>query len=509
MKAARVGIVGAGPGGLTSAMILAHRGFDVTVFEQKDRVGGRNAPLHLGPYTFDTGPTDLMRKFSLEEMIQETGRQAADYLDFMRLNPMYRLKIGGREFCPSGDPEETKAEVERLFPGNGEGIDRFLEKEGKRFDRLLPCLQKPYDSLLAYLSPTFLRALPRMSLGRTVFQNLGKYFDHDDLKVCFAFQSKYLGMSPWTCPAFFTMLSYIEHAFGIYHVIGGLNRISAAMARVVEEERGQIRLNEPVAKLVMQGRRATGLRLTNGEVETFDQIILNADFGHAMCELVPEGVLGKYSPEKLKKRPLSCSTFMLYLGVKGSYEQLPHHNVIFAEDYQRNVQEISEEMVLSDDPSFYVQNASATDPTLGPEGHSTIYVLVPCPNVRSGIDWQPVAGDYADTVLELVEEKGGFTDLRQYIVEKKIITPADWQGEYDVYEGATFSLAHTIGQLLYFRPHNRFQEIEHCYLVGGGTHPGSGLPTIYESGRITANMISARFGVPYERPSPLPDSIGI
>jgi len=503
MAKARIGIIGAGPGGLTAAMILAHRGLDVTVFEQKDAVGGRNAALRLGDYTFDTGPTFLLMKFILDEMFAEAGRRVEDYLEFAAMDPLYRLKIGGVDLLPSPRTEETKAEVQRHFPGNEAGVDRFMKAERARFERLMPCLQKDYSSLLAYLTPVFLKALPRMSLGRSVFQNLGRYFDHDDLKLCFAFQSKYLGMSPWTCPAFFTMLSYIEYAFGIYHVTGGLNRISHAMAAVVEEEGGSIRLNARVKELVLDDRRAVGVRLEDGSDERFDRIVVNADFGHAMNTLVPSNVLRRYTPAKLKKWKLSCSTFMLYLGVNRLYPDHPHHNVIFADDYRRNIEEISERRVLSGDPSLYVQNASVTDATLAPEGKSTIYILVPCPNVRGGVDWPAAADDYADKVLRIVEERGGFTGLRDSIEEKKITTPADWQAEYGVYEGATFNLAHTIRQVLYFRPHNRFEEIANCYLVGGGTHPGSGLPTIYESGRISGNLLCKDLGIPFKPPPAL------
>jgi len=501
MGRARIGVIGAGPGGLTNAMILAHRGFDVTVFEQKDVVGGRNAPLRLGEYTFDTGPTFLMMTFVLEQVFRLAGHEVADHLDLIRLDPLYRLKVGGVELFPSPDVAKTREQVREHFPGNEVGVDRFMKAEAARFDRLMPCLQRDYGSLLAYLSPIFLRALPRMSLGRSVFGNLGRYFSDDDLKLCFAFQSKYLGMSPWKCPAFFTMLSYIEHSFGIDHVRGGLNRISEAMAQVFLQEGGTLRLGTRVERLLLDGQRTTGVLLADGTEEPFDRVVINADFGHAMGSLVPHGVLRKYPPEKLKRWKLSCSTFMLYLGVKRTYPQHPHHNIIFADDYRRNVEEITERMTLSEEPSFYVQNASLTDPTLAPEGCSAIYVLVPCPNQRSGIDWLAESERYADKVLGMVEERAGFAGLRDAIEVKKVLTPDNWQRDYAVYDGATFNLAHTMGQVLFFRPHNRFQEIRNCYLVGGGTHPGSGLPTIYESGRISADLICRDFGVPVPKPS--------
>jgi phytoene desaturase len=198
---------------------------------------------------------------------------------------------------------------------------------------------------------------------------------------------------------------------------------------------------------------------------------------------------------------------MLYLGVNRTYTDLPHHNIIFAEDYKKNLEQIAEEQIVPDDPSFYVQNASVTDPTLAPDGKSTIYVLVPVPNNRSNLDWADIQDGFADKILDILEREG-FTDLRNNIEQQHLITPHDWAYNYNIFEGATFNLAHTMFQLLYFRPHNRFEEAENCYLVGGGTHPGSGLPTIYESGRISSNLLCEDLGIPYEPPGePLPDGV--
>lgn len=503
MAKKRIIIVGAGPGGLTSAMILAHRGFEVTVFEKEEEVGGRNAPIRLDGYTFDTGPTFLMMNYILKEMFEETGRKVEDYLDFVRLDPLYRLKFDDFEIFPSLDREKTKAQIRGLFPGNETGVDKFFAVEALRYERLFPCLQKDYQSLRTFTDPIFVKAIPHLSLGKSLYDNLGNYFKDDRLKLCFTFQAKYLGMSPWNCPALFTMLPYIEYAYGIYHVIGGLNRISQAMAKVVGEEDGTIVRKAPVRQLLLEGNEAKGIELVGGEKVLADDVIVNADFAYAATQLMGNGVLRKYAPEKLAQKKFSCSTFMLYLGVNKTFGHLPHHTIRFASDYRKNVDEIAEKKVLSEDFSVYVQNASVTDPTLAPPGKSTIYILVPVPNNQSGIDWEGIKEEFAAKVLKKVVEKADFEGLLDAIEVMKVITPQDWENQYHVHLGATFNLAHTFFQLLYFRPRNKFEELEHCYLVGGGTHPGSGLPTIYESARISSNLLCRAHGVPFQAPTTL------
>lgn len=497
----KIAIIGAGPGGLTAAMILAARGFDVTVFEAKDRVGGRNAELRLGEFRFDTGPTFLMLNFILREMFEEAGRNIDDYLSFTRLDPMYRLVFDDRDLRPSADPARMRAEIARAFPGEEAGLDRFLADEKARFDKLFPCIQKDYSSLGSLFSLPLLKAAPYLDIGRSVFDVLGKYFRSDKLKLAFTFQAKYLGMSPWDCPGFFTMLSYIEHAYGVYHVQGGLNAISAGMARAAEANGAKIRLSSPVRRVITEGGAARGAELRSGEVFRCDEVVINADFGHAMTTLFEKGALSKYSPEKLQAREFSCSTFMLYLGVDKVYAGLPHHTIAFAADYRANVEDIFRRKALSGDVSVYVQNASVTDPTLAPPGKSTIYILVPVPNLDGGTDWAAEKPRLRELALRLAEERAGFAGLRNHIQAERVITPADWRDEYGVYKGATFNLSHKLSQMLYLRPRNKFEELRNCWLVGGGTHPGSGLPTIYESARITSNLLCREHGVPFSEPS--------
>jgi len=498
----KIAVVGAGPGGLAAAMLLSHRGFQVDVYEKEAAIGGRNAELSLGDYHFDLGPTFLMMKFLLDELFEEAGRSITQYLDCVRLDPMYRLTFSDKSLLARSDPQQMREEIDKVFPGEGAALERFLKSESVRFEKLYPCLQKPYGTVSSMLSRTLLSALPHVAVGRSLFDVLGTYFRSEELRLAFTFQSKYLGMSPWDCPGLFAMIPYTEHAHGVYHVQGGLCRISEAFAQVARESGSSIFTSTPVRRVMTQRGRAVGVELADGEKRRYDDVVLNADFGHAVSTLFTPGTLKKYTADSVRKKHWSCSTFMMYLGVDTTFPETDHHTIVFAGDYKRNLEDISDRRVASDDISVYIRNSVVTDPSSAPHGHSALYILVPTPNNLSGIDWEQEKWRYRDRVFRILEQRTAFKELNKHIVEEMMITPADWEHKQSVYLGATFNMGHNWSQMLYLRPHNKFEELDHCYLVGGGTHPGSGLPTIFESARISANLICDQYKVPYRAATP-------
>ncbi len=494
----KVIIIGGGPGGVASALLLASRGVEVHLFEKHERLGGRTSMHEIDGFRFDVGPTFLMMKSLLDRLFIEAGKDSADYLDFVRLDPMYELRFDDEVFRACNDTEGTKAEIERLFPGQSAAMDVFLKKEKARFKRLLPAFERDFSGLLCALSPDLLPALPHLALGSTVFDTLKKYFSNEKLALLFSFQSKYLGMSAWECPGAFAMLSYMEHEHGIFHTIGGLSEIPVALGKAAADCGAHIHTSTPVKQLILDGRKVTGVELENGERITGDSVIINADFANAMTHLVPEGALRKYTPEKLDQMKFSCSTFMMHLGVNQVYD-LPHHSIVFARDYKKNVEEIFKLNRSSDDISFYVRNASVTDPTLAPPGKSSLYILVPTPNLDGDVDWDHQQRQYRSLVFKAFSDRLGIDDLEQSIEVEKIYTPKTWSTELDIFKGATFNLSHCLSQMAFLRPRNRFEEFKNCFLVGWGTHPGSGLPTIFESARIASNLISDTFGLSYSK----------
>ncbi|WP_096155185.1 phytoene desaturase family protein [Bacillus sp. FJAT-45066] len=486
-------VIGAGPGGLAAAMLLSANGYDVSLYEKQGYVGGRNGSIQLEEFTFDIGPTFLSMPHIAEEIFAESNRNLHDYMNLQELDTMYELIFPGKNVKMSRDPEQMRETIEKHFPGNGEGYTRFMKETEKKMGALTPILQGKMDRYIHYLQGKVIKALPHLSLGKSLYDVLSEYFTDERLKLSFTFQSKYLGMSPWECPGAFSILSYMEHAYGIYHPIGGLNQLPENMAKVIQEHGGTIHLNAGVKKLWLDGKKVKGVVLEDDSKIAADEVVINGDFAHVMTNLVDDGVLKKYSKRKLEKKKYSCSTFMIYVGLNKVYENMPHHTIVFAEDYKMNVEEITKTKKLSADPSIYVQNAAVTDSTLAPEGKSGLYILAPVPNNFSNIDWEQHKQSFRKLVFETLEKKTGYKDIEKHIEVEKIITPKDWEEEIYVYKGATFNLGHQLTQMMVLRPHNRFEELENCWLVGGGTHPGSGLPTILESARITTKLLREKY----------------
>jgi len=254
--------------------------------------------------------------------------------------------------------------------------------------------------------------------------------------------------------------------------------------------------------VLLEGKRAVGVELANGERVYADDVVINADFGHAMSTLFDQEELGAYKSSELRQRKFSCSTFMMYLGLDRAYDA-EHHTIVFAKNYKRNIELITAGAADFDDVSMYVRNSCKNDPGCAPPGHSALYILVPVANNKSGIRWEERKAEMKATVLRMLRERTDYGDITPHIQRELIITPDDWEEKHSVFMGATFNMAHSWNQMLYLRPHNQFEKFSNCYLVGGGTHPGSGLPTIFESARISANLICEKYEVPYPVAKPL------
>jgi phytoene desaturase len=377
-----------------------------------------------------------------------------------------------------------------------------MRHEAGRLSHLYPVLQKSWPTLGSLLSREVLEAAPHVGLQQTLHDAAARCFGDPALQLAFSFQSAYLGMSPWECPAAFSMVPFVEHAFGVDHVQGGVHQLCRAMEKVAVEHGTQVRTGVRAHKLLVEDGKCTGVELDSGECLEAGTVVLNADATHAVLELLDDDVSLRFSRGHLEHTRESCSTFMLYLGLSRPVP-LAHHSFFFADDYRGEMKRLFKQQVLGTDFSLYVCNPSVTDATLAPPGHSALYLLALVPNTRAGIVWREQAPRFAEQMLSELERRTRLK-LLEHVEQKAILSPEGWAHDFEVSHGAVFGPSHGIGQMLAFRLPNQLPSPSNVFLAGGGTSPGSGLPTIFESARIATRLICEQAGLPFPASLPLP-----
>lgn len=516
-----VAIIGAGPGGLAAAVLLAASGLRVTVYESQPTLGGRTARISTsgrdgGTYHFDRGPTFFMMPYVLEEVFAAAGKRLRDYVELTRLDPMYRLLLGrpGKEPITLDTTQDIALMSQRLAainPRDGDAFTHFIDDNRAKLHAMESTLRTPQRSVLDLFTLDAMKFAPMLNPHLSVHALLSKYFEDPLVRLSVSFQSKYLGMSPFECPSLFTILPFIEYEYGIWHPRGGCNALIHAMAKLAQELGVEIKTATPVRRIECDGVHARGV-VTDDGFTSHAHVVINADAAWAFKNLVPadarRAAAGDgYSDDTFAAKRYSCSTYMLYLGVKGTVD-LPHHTIYVSETYQENLKDITERSRLSDDPSVYVCNPSRLDPSLAPHGNSALYVLVPTPNLQGpkakgagnnavgGIDWAASAPVLRARTMDQLRTRFGLRDIESRIQAEVQLTPDDWRNS-NIQFGATFNLAHSLDQMLFRRPQNKLKGFDNLYLVGGGTHPGSGLPTIFLSAHIASRLLCREIAQPY------------
>lgn len=489
MSKTKAAVIGGGLGGLAAAIRLQSKGFQTTIFEKRDKPGGRAYVFHDNGFTFDAGPTVITAPHCLEELFELSGRKLSDYVELMPVEPFYRLNWeDGFTFDYGSSLEGTLDQIKKKSPQDVDGYLRFLNYSKEVFD-------EGYTKLVAvpFLNWwSMIRVSPqlaRLSAHRSVYSQVSKFISDPHLRQAFSFHSLLVGGNPFDTSSIYTLIHFLERKWGVYFPKGGTGALVKAMVRLFEELGGRIILNAEVKEIRESEGKVTGVLTSDDTFHEMNIIVSNADVMHTYRNLLAKDSVASHQVPKLQKMKYSMSLFLIYFGTKKKYPDLAHHTVCFGPRYKELLQEVFHDGTLADDFSLYLHAPTKSDPDLAPPGHEGFYVLAPVPNLKEGkIDWSVEGTKYADKILEYLDQRY-LPGLRENLVTKRIFTPVDFEEKLNAHLGSAFSLEPILTQSAFFRTKNRDADLEGLYFVGAGTHPGAGVPGVVNSAKATVGLI--------------------
>lgn len=492
----RAAVIGSGFGGLAAAIRLQAMGFETVCYESRDKAGGRAYVYHDSGFTFDAGPTVITAPHCLEELFDLAGESMAEHVDLISVDPMYRLQWpDGMQFDYSSDESRLVEQIRKCSPSDVEGYYRFADYTRRVFE-------KGYVQLGATPFLNFsdmIRCAPdlmRLRADRSVYATVSRFIQSEPLRQAFSFHPLLVGGNPMETSAIYTLIHWIERQWGVFFPRGGTGALVEALVALFERLGGEIRLATPVDRISFQsdasGKTVHDVSDSNGHKQRFDLVVSNADIHHTYAHLYGQSPGGSKMRRKLERMDWSMSLFVMYFGTNQRYADLAHHTILFGQRYQGLLKDIFHGRSLPDDFSLYLHAPTVSDPGLAPPGGEAFYVLSPVPHLgRADVDWEQKAENYGDAILESLETH--LPGLRNSIVTRRHFTPLDFRQQLNAYQGSAFSVAPKLTQSAYFRPHNKSETIPNLYIVGGGTHPGAGVPGVINTAKATLGIIANDF----------------
>jgi phytoene desaturase len=474
----RVVVIGAGLGGLGAALRLQGAGHDVVVLEGRERPGGRAYQRKDQGFTWDTGPSLITMPWVLEETFAAAGLDVHHELDFKRVDPFYRIfwaSEGERHLDFVSDREAMKAEIAKFSAKDAGNFDAFMAKLKPIYeDGILGAGRRPFlrASELARFTPRMVQLGAAMPLARMVAQ----HFEHERVREAFSFHSLFIGGDPYRVPAIYGALVYLQFLDEVWYTMGGVYALVEAMARTLD-----VRTGMRVERVEHSGGRVTGVVTEGGERFAADVVVSNADV------LKTHELLGRRAPVRRMTPTMSC--FLLYVGTDKPFPKLLHHTLTVGDGYRDFIRDVTRRGRLPSTLSTYIHAPSRTEPAMGDGDGDSIAVLVPVPNLKADIDWAQEEDRLRDRVVADLEQNFGLTGLGASITVEHRMTPVDFARDLGAAWGNAFAVEPTLHQSAFFRQPNRDRRIAGMYYVGGGTHPGAGLPGVLLGAEVTTALV--------------------
>jgi phytoene desaturase len=493
LNSAHAVVIGAGLGGLASAMRLGAMGYRVTVIDKLDVPGGRGSCIWKDGHRFDLGPTIVTVPQVFKELWAACGRDFHEEVDLRPLDPFYEIRWpDGSTFTARQDTEAMREEVRRLSPGDVAGYDTFLRDSEERYWFGFEDLGRRSMHKLSDL----IRVLPRFAMlraDRSVYTHAARRVKDERLRMALSFHPLFIGGDPFNVTSMYILVSHLEKEFGVHYAMGGVAAIAENMAKIIGEQGGTLQMETEVDEILVKNGCARGVKLASGEVLTADIVVSNADAGFTYDHLLRNQPRKRWTPKKLKSRRWSMGLYVWYFGTKGTqdmWKDVGHHTILNGPRYKELVRDIFKGGKVPEDYSLYVHRPTVTDPSAAPEGDDTFYVLSPVPHLghTDAANWKQLEHEYRARLTKTLEDQllPGFSGR---ITASEVFTPETFKDRYLSPHGSGFSIEPRILQSAWFRPHNVSEELKGLFLTGAGTHPGAGLPGVISSAEVLEQLV--------------------
>ncbi|MFA9396788.1 MAG: phytoene desaturase family protein [Clostridiaceae bacterium] len=488
----KVLILGAGIGGLSTAVRLLSEGYEVKVFEKERSVGGKINIIETEDFCFDLTASILMTPDIYKEVFKYTGKKYQDYIEFIKLEPFYRVCYSdGSSYDFSTDLTKLVEKLESISKEDSMGYIKFLSDTYKKYliaDKYF--LNKSFRYKSDFFNSTTINKAMKIKTFSTSYNYISKYIRNEKLRQFIAYQTLYVGISPYNGPNIYTLVPTISQLYGLWHIKGGMYNYIKALQKLIDELGGAIETNSNVEEILISQGKAVGLKTNKGE-EKGDIIVCNADFPYAMKELVTDKIAkGIYTDKKISKMKYSCSTFIIYLGLKKKYKNLSVHNFYINDEFKENIEGIFKGQ-LPTKPSLYIYCPSRMDEKMAAKSKESLNITVRVPNLYfDKIKWdEKTIKLFRRKIIDTISSIKGLEDIEENIIYESYLTPKDLQDSFNSYYGTAFGLSPTLTQTNYFRPHLKSPNIQNLYFVGSSVHPGAGASIVLISSKLVVEEI--------------------
>jgi len=480
-------VVGAGIGGLATALRLAKKGYKVEIIEKNNQAGGRLGQLKKDGFTFDTGPSFFSMSYEFKQFAEECNISLP--FDYVELDPLYTVNFSksGKTYHLYKDLHKLAEQFKDIEPDFEKKMTKYLEKSGALFhDTVDLVIKQNFDSLLAYIY-TLMRVNPMHLpvLMRNFWQQVSSNFSSDDAKQIVSLVAFFLGRTPFDTSAIYTLLSYTEFQHdGYYNVKGGMYKIVEGIVDELKKENVAIRYNTEIVDFKATNNKLEYIIDQHNNTYKADIILVNADAAVFRGSIFKRK---KYSIEKLDKKEWTMGYLTIYLGVKCKLPQVHHHNYFLGDNFSDYANSVHQNPDSLQKPYYYVNVLSKYNNDCAPEGCESLFFVCPVPDLRYKPDWSDKQ-QIVDSIISDFSIRIG-KDIKPEIVSETVYTPYDWQEQYNLHRGSGLGLSHSMMQIGALRPANFDEKFKNVFYTGASTIPGAGLPMAIISSKLAFERI--------------------